>query len=70
MKKLILTVLVIGMLFTFGCSKEWLAHDTVYKTNAHMVFSWWGYNSPDAEDMKDQIDQDGWWGEEIPYLGE
>jgi len=65
MKRLILILMVVAMVFTFGCSKEWMAHDTIYKTNEHMVFSLWGYKNVDKHDLCIQTRQDGWWGEPI-----
>jgi hypothetical protein len=32
-----------------------------------MTFSWWGYNNPDNDDLK-KSQEEGWWGEEIPYI--
>ena len=66
MRKTILAIiLVIALVFSFGCSKEWMAHDTVYKTNQHMWFSWFGYLDADAADLECQRAQGGWWGEPI-----
>ena len=65
MKKLVVLLLIVGLLFTVGCSKEWMAHDTVYKTNDHLAFSLWGYQDANAEDMATQDEQGGWWGDPI-----
>jgi len=65
MKKVIL--ILIMALFFAGCTKEWYAHDTIYKTNDHMFFSWGGYKNPTQEDFQ-QSQEEGWWGEEIPYV--
>jgi len=65
MKKVLLILVAASMLFMGGCSKEWLAHDTVYKTNDHLAFSLWGYKDASQEDLKTQNDQGGWWGESI-----
>ena len=46
---------------------EFYKHDTIYKTNDHMTFSWWGYNAPTQEDLK-ASESEGWWGAEIPYV--
>ena len=66
MKKLVLAVLLAG-LFLWGCSDEFLAHDTLYKTNDHLKFSWYQYKSPTA-DMAAKSSNQGWWGEAIPYI--
>ena len=68
MKRFIALVLILGLLtLAGGCTSEWYKHDTVYKTNDHMTFSWWGYKSPTDEDLK-QSEAEGWWGEEVPYI--
>ena len=67
LKRILLTLVIVGLL-SFGCTPEWYKHDTVYKTNDHMIFSWWGYNNPTDEDLKNQRNQGGWWGEELPYI--
>ena len=69
MRKLVLTaVLTLGIMFVVGgCSPEWYKHDTVYKTNDHMTFSWWGYDNPTDEDLK-QSNEEGWWGDAVPYI--
>jgi hypothetical protein len=60
-------LLLIIAFFLAGCSAEFYKHDTVYKTNDHMTFSWWGYKTPTDEDLK-MSESEGWWGEEIPYI--
>ena len=65
MKKLIV-LLFVGLLLA-GCSPEFYKHDSVYKNWDHIKFSWWGYKNPTAADAK-MSDQEGWWGEEIPYI--
>ena len=68
MKKLALFVALVFMItIPLGCTAEWYKHDTVYKTNDHMFFSWWGYNSPDDQDLS-QSQEEGWWGDEVPYI--
>jgi uncharacterized protein YxeA len=57
---------LIALAFIAGCSPEWYAHDTVYSTNDHMIYSLGGYKNTTPEDVKNSNDQ-GWWGEEIPY---
>ena len=65
MKKIIFLLII--AFFLAGCTAEWYKHDTVYKTNDHMTFSWWGYNSPDDEDLA-KSESEGWWGDEYPYI--
>ena len=65
MKKLI--VLFLLALLIGGCSSEFYKHDTLYKTNSHWGFSWWGYRNVTAEDAQKSEEQ-GWWGREIPYI--
>ena len=65
MKKIFIMLFI--SMFVAGCSAEWYQHDTVYKNHDHMVYSWWGYNNTTAEDLNNSEDQ-GWWGEEIPYI--
>ena len=59
--------LLIIAVFLAGCTAEWYKHDTVYKTNDHMTFSWWGYKNPTDEDLQ-KSESEGWWGEEYPYI--
>jgi hypothetical protein len=61
---LIAAVFLAGLV---GCSAEWYKHDTIYKTNDHMYFSWWGYKNPTQTDAQ-QSQQEGWWGEDVPYI--
>jgi hypothetical protein len=64
--KKIIFLLIIAF-FLAGCTAEWYKHDTVYKTNDHMLFSWWGYDNPTDEDLaKSQSEE--WWGDEVPYI--
>jgi len=65
MKKLLL-VLVAVMLIA-GCTSEFYKHNTLFATNDHVAFSWWGYKNVDAAEAKKSADQ-GWWGKEIPYI--
>jgi hypothetical protein len=65
MKKLIVLVLLALMLA--ACSDEFMKHDTLYSTNSHWAYSWWGYRSTDAQDAQRSQEQ-GWWGEPIPYV--
>ena len=61
MKKLIL--LALFGLFLFGCS----AHSPTWKNWDHFKYSAWGYKNPTAETGKMSQEQ-GWWGEPIPYI--
>lgn len=68
MKKIFnLMIIALALIFFMGCSKAWMSHDTIYKTNDHMYFSWWGYKNPTPDDLK-KSQQEGWWGEEVPYI--
>ena len=65
MKKLIV-LLIMGLLLS-GCSDEFLAHDSLFKNWDHTKFSWGGYKDVSATDVQNS-NQQGWWGEEIPYI--
>lgn len=70
MKKLV--VLILMVLFLASCSQsimqsEFAQHDTMYKNNDHMKFSWFGKKNPTADDAKNTVEQD-WWGIEVPYV--
>ncbi len=65
MKKILFLLIV--MVFLAGCSAEWYQHDTIYKDNDHMFYSWGGYQNTTQEDLQKSETQ-GWWGEEIPYI--
>jgi hypothetical protein len=65
MKKLLL-LLAAAMLIA-GCTSEFYKHDSVFKTNDHVAYSWWGYDKTTPADAKMSADQ-GWWGKEIPYI--
>jgi hypothetical protein len=65
MKKLLL-LLAAAMLIA-GCTSEFYKHDSVFKTNDHVAYSWWGYSKTSPADAKKSADQ-GWWGKEIPYI--
>jgi hypothetical protein len=70
MKKLVMLVALAAFLFGCGASatqSEFWKHDTMYRTNDHMMFSWSGYSSPTRDHQKKSMDQ-GWWGIEIPYI--
>ncbi len=53
MKK-VLFILIIAF-FLAGCTAEWYKHDTIYKTQDHMFFSWGGYNNPTPEKLQKVI---------------
>ena len=65
MKRLIVLILLAIMIA--GCSPEFYKHDSIFKDWSHWGFSWWGYNNPTAEDARNSA-ENGWWGEEIPYI--
>jgi hypothetical protein len=65
MKKLLL--LVAAAMLIAGCTSEFYKHDSLFKTNDHVAYSWWGYDKTSAVDAKKSADQ-GWWGKEIPYI--
>lgn len=65
MKKILFLLIVV--VFLAGCSAEWYQHDTIYKDNDHMFYSWGGYKNTTPEDLQNSETQ-GWWGEEIPYI--
>lgn len=65
MKKLML--LLVAVMLIAGCTSEFYKHDSIFKTNSHWGYSWWGYKNTDAADAKKSADQ-GWWGKEIPYV--
>ena len=67
MKKVMLLGLILAGLLVVGCSSEFYEHDTLYKNWDHWKFSWWEYNSPTAEHARKSNEQ-GWWGEAIPYI--
>lgn len=68
MKRLLLVaVLILGFMFMSGCTTEFYKHDTIYKSNDHMTFSWWGYKTPTDEDLK-MSESEGWWGDGIFYI--
>jgi hypothetical protein len=50
-----------------GCTSEFYKHDTLFKTNQHVSYSWWGYKNTTPEAAKMSAEQ-GWWGKEIPYV--
>ena len=71
MKKL-LVVLLLG-LFLMGCGgslkeSEFLEHESHYKNFDHLLFSWFGYRAPSAEDATNSAN-DAWWGIEIDQTG-
>jgi hypothetical protein len=65
MKKLIVLIILIFALC--ACSSEFYKHDTLYATNSHWAYSWWGHKDTDANDAA-LSQEENWWGEEIPYV--
>ncbi len=65
MKKLLL--LFVAVMLIGGCTSEFYKHDSLFKTNQHVAFSWWGYKNTGAEAAKMSSEQ-AWWGKEIPYV--
>ena len=70
MKKLV--VLIFMVLFLASCSQtfmqsEFAQHDTMYKNNDHMKFSWFGSDKATSQDLEKSVEQ-GWWGIEVPYV--
>jgi hypothetical protein len=65
MKKMLL-LLAAAMLIA-GCTSEFYKHDTLFKTNQHAAYSWWGYKNTTPQAAKMSAEQ-GWWGKEIPYV--
>ncbi len=65
MKKLLL--LLVAVMLVAGCTSEFYKHDSLFKTNQHASFSWWGYKNTTSEAAKMSSEQ-GWWGKEIPYM--
>jgi hypothetical protein len=60
-----LVLLMLG-LFTYGCGaaakqSEFWQHDSVYKNNEHMYFSWWDFKKPTAQTGQ-MSQQQKWWG--------
>ncbi len=65
MKKIIFLLII--AFFIAGCTAEFYKHDSVYKTNDHMFYSWWGYKNTTKADLQQSTSQ-GWWGKEVPYI--
>lgn len=70
MKKFL--VLIFLSAFVMGCGaaaqrSEFWIHDSMYRTNDHLRFSWTGYKNPNPELGEKSLEQ-GWWGLEIPYV--
>jgi hypothetical protein len=70
MKKLV--VLGLLTLFIISCGQsatrsEYWQHDSMYKNNSHMWFSWFGHRNVNSEDVQKSQEQ-GWWGTEVPYV--
>lgn len=70
MKKLVVIALL--AFFLAGCGQagmqsEFWKHDSVYKNFDHLKFSWFGHNTPTAEDRQIGAEQ-SWWGLDVPYV--
>ena len=65
MKKVIFLLII--AVFLAGCTAEFYKHDSVYATNPHIWYSWWGYKNTTKQDLQNSEAQ-GWWGKEIPYI--
>ncbi len=69
MRRLILLLFV--SLLLLGCASiqqsEFWKHDSVYATNAHMAYSFWGHRNPNADAQK-MSEEQGWWGTAVPYV--
>ena len=63
MKKVLFLLIIV--FFLAGCTAEWYKHDSIYKTQDHMFFSWGWYNNPTPEKLEKSQE---WWGQEIPYI--
>lgn len=68
--KILKLAMVCALIFMMtGCgaaikNAEWAQHDTLYRDSEHWKFSWYGWRSPTAEDVKNS-DARQWWGKEI-----
>jgi hypothetical protein len=45
--------------------REFLRHQTMYADIHHLLFSWYGYQNPNVEDLFDSY-ENKWWGYTIP----
>jgi len=59
--------LVAAAMLMTACTSEFYKHDSLFKTNQHVAYSWWDYKNTTAEAAKMSAEQ-GWWGKEIPYV--
>lgn len=70
MKRLIMLGLLAVFIISCGqtaARTEFWQHDTVYKNNAHMAFSWFGYRDVSQEELQKSQEQN-WWGLDVPYV--
>ena len=65
MKKLLL--LIVAAMLIAGCTSEFYKHPTLFGSNSHVSYSWWGYKNTTPEAAKMSA-KEGWWGKEIPYV--
>ncbi len=65
MKKLLL--LLVAVMLIAGCTSEFYKHNSLFASNSHVAFSWWGYKNVTSEAAKMSASQN-WWGKEIPYI--
>jgi hypothetical protein len=70
MKRLVLLGLLTVFITSCGqlaARSEFWQHDTVYRTNEHLAFSWFGYRDVTPEDVQ-LSQQQNWWGIDVPYV--
>lgn len=69
MRWILLVILASGFLFGCAANSDWMKHDTLFASGAHMSYSLWGYKHPSAKWQK-LSDEQGWWGTPIRYRSE
>lgn len=66
MKRLVLVL--VATAFFAGCAaaerSEFFLHDTMYRDEAHLWYSWHKYKTTDQNDLK-KSQEENWWGETI-----
>jgi uncharacterized protein YxeA len=65
MKKLLL--LLVAVMLIAGCTSEFYKHNSLFASNSHVSYSWWGYKNTTPEAAKMSAGEN-WWGKEIPYV--
>jgi hypothetical protein len=65
MKKLLLLLVAVMMLA--GCSAEVYQRKSLFASNSHVGYSWWGFRNTTSEHAKLSASEN-WWGKEIPYI--